>query len=299
MPHLPRSLVVIADDYGIGPATSEGILKLARAGVVTGTVLLVNSPYAPEAVQAWNKTGVNADLGWHPCLTLDAPILSAKTVPSLVDANGHFLKLGQVIKRAMTGRLHHSELVAEFTAQLRRFRELTGTWPTVVNSHHHVQVFPAIGAALREALSQCCSLPYLRRVREPWVTLAQVHGARAKRAFLSYWGRREARRQAASGFPGNDWLVGVTDPPHVHDPRFFSRWIATAPGQLVELTCHPGLFDPTLLGRDAEVGDGNLERRVQELELLSRGDFFDVAAQSAFRLVRPSEAMSSISSQAA
>ena len=38
-----RRLVVIADDYGIGPDTSAGILELARKGIVTGSVLLVNS----------------------------------------------------------------------------------------------------------------------------------------------------------------------------------------------------------------------------------------------------------------
>jgi hypothetical protein len=49
------------------------------------------------------------------------------------------------------------------------------------------------------------------------------------------------------------------------------------------------LLDKTLLGRDAEEGDGNLERRVQEYELLSKSDFCDDVARSAFRLVRPSE----------
>ena len=82
MARLPRSLVVVADDYGIGPATSDGILRLCRAGVVTGTVMLVNSPFAAEAVRSWNKAGVGADLGWHPCLTLDSPILPGSQVPS-------------------------------------------------------------------------------------------------------------------------------------------------------------------------------------------------------------------------
>src|SRR5205823_10069553 len=35
-PH--RCLMVVADDYGIGPETSRAILELAQAGVVTGTV---------------------------------------------------------------------------------------------------------------------------------------------------------------------------------------------------------------------------------------------------------------------
>src|SRR5437879_4950211 len=65
-----RSLIVTADDFGIGPATSLGILDLAVQGLVTGTVLLVNSPYAEQAVRAWNQAGRPVELGWHPALTL-------------------------------------------------------------------------------------------------------------------------------------------------------------------------------------------------------------------------------------
>ncbi len=53
-----RFLVVIADDYGIGPETSRAILELAARKVVTGTVLLVNSPHAEGAVRAWRQSGV-------------------------------------------------------------------------------------------------------------------------------------------------------------------------------------------------------------------------------------------------
>ena len=56
-PGQPRVLLVVADDFGIGPATTAGILHLAGKGVVTGTVLLVNSPYAEEAVGLWNRAG--------------------------------------------------------------------------------------------------------------------------------------------------------------------------------------------------------------------------------------------------
>src|SRR5207253_316763 len=128
-----RQLVVVADDYGIGPATSRGILRLCRAGAVTGTVLLVNSPYAAEAVRAWRQAAVPADLGWHPCLTLDAPILTAAEVPSLVTRDGRFPRLGRLMARLAAGRVRPGELRSEFAAQLHRFRELTGHWPPVVN----------------------------------------------------------------------------------------------------------------------------------------------------------------------
>src|SRR5581483_5943619 len=48
-----RFLVVIADAYGIGAETSRGSLELDARNLITGTVLLVNSPSAEEAVRAW------------------------------------------------------------------------------------------------------------------------------------------------------------------------------------------------------------------------------------------------------
>ena len=50
------------------------------AGRVTGTVLLVNSPYAEQAILDWRAADRQLEVGWHPCLTLDGrcrPQLSA------------------------------------------------------------------------------------------------------------------------------------------------------------------------------------------------------------------------------
>jgi hypothetical protein len=140
-----RYLVVTADDYGIGPATSRGILDLAVHGRISATVLLVNSAYVESAVKTWQQAGNPRELGWHPCLTLDKPILPPQQVPSLVDSLGRFWKLGGFIKRLYSGRIRASEIDVELRAQLRRFVDLTGYFPTVVNSHHHIQIFSPVG----------------------------------------------------------------------------------------------------------------------------------------------------------
>ena len=284
-----RYLTVIADDYGIGPETSRGILDLARRGAVTGTVLLVHTPSAEADVAAWCRAAPRAELGWHPCLTLDAPVLPPGRVPSLVGPDGRFWRLGQFVARLLTGRARPEEIDAELRAQLWRFRDLVGSPPTLVNAHHHVQVFPPVGAILAGLLSAQRPLPYVRRVREPWRLLATVPGARAKRAFLSLLGRRAARHLTRAGFPGADWHVGITDPPCVADPDFFARWLRRTPGRVVELCCHPGHFDATLVGRDCTADDGHQVRRVREHELLCQPGFAEVRRRAGFVLVTPSE----------
>ena len=286
-----RRLLITADDFGIGPATSRGILDLATAGVLTSTVLLVNSPYAADGVAQWQRAGRPLELGWHPVLTLDRPLSAPGRVPSLVDPDGRFYPLGTLLKRLARSQIDRDEVRAEFQAQLDRYRDWVGPNPANVNAHHHVHIFRPIGDALAEVLAPVSPRPYVRRVRESATTLASVPGARLKRAVLSAVGSRAARRQALAGFPGADAVVGITDPAHVHHPEFFTRWLRAGRGADVELACHPGHLDETLAGRDGTLADGQLHRRAAELARLADPAFLDHVRAAGFHLVTAAELM--------
>jgi predicted glycoside hydrolase/deacetylase ChbG (UPF0249 family) len=282
-----RYLIVTADDFGIGPATSQGILDLAARGLVTCSVLIVNALHAELAVRAWRQAGCPMELGWHPCLTLDRPVLRPQRVPTLVDAHGYFWRLGAFVRRASLGRIDPEDVAAELKAQWDRFTDLVGHPPTVVNSHQHAQIFRPVGRILLDVLARQTPLPYVRRIREPWGMLYHVPGARLKRGLLTVLGRRDARRQEARGFPGNDWLAGITSPPWVADPQFLVRWLGRVPGQVVELACHPGYWDGTLEGRDCTEADGGVQRRVHEFRRLSEPSFGEACRAAGFTLLAP------------
>lgn len=284
-----RLLVVVADDIGIGPDTTTGILQLASRGIVAGSALLVNSPYAGDAVRRWRLQGSCLEMGWHPNLTLDTPVSPAKNVRSLVQFDGTFWPLGPFLRRWFLGLLDPTEIEQEWRAQLDRFRELVGFVPTFVNCHQHIGLFAPIGDILLRLLSELPTRPYLRRVQEPWAVVRRLAGARVKRVFLNCLGRRLSRKQKAQGFPGNDWLAGITNPACVLDPQFFARWLEAMPGDVVELMCHPGQFDPTLVGRDCSVEDGLQQQRINELRWLSDPAFLDSVNAANFRLAAPSE----------
>ena len=281
-----RVLVVVADDYGIGPETSRGILELAAAGIVTGTVLMVNSPYAPDAVRKWRASGVPLELGWHPVLTQDPPLASPSRVPTLLGPDGCLLPLGRFLSRLYLQRINAAEIEIELRAQYQRFLDLVGRAPTLVNSHQHVALFPPVGDILLKVLADTRPLPFVRRLREPWRMLARIPGARIKRTVLNWQGRRLTRRQVKGGFPGADWLAGITDPCNVTDPEFFRRWLTSIPGRVVELACHPGYHDPTLIGRDCKGDDEFLQRRVDELHLLRMPSFVDACREAGFTRTR-------------
>lgn len=284
-----RELLVVADDYGIGPEVSRGVLSLLQNGTITSTVLLANSPFAQDAVHHWQSAGCPGDMGWHPNLTMDEPVARASDVYSLLDSNGRFASVGTLLLRITTGRLHYAHLVDELNAQYQRCHDLIGQPPALVNGHKHIHVLPMIGDALAEVLKRWRVRPYMRRVIEPLSTFSQIPGARLKRLFLTTLGRRASRRQLRNGFPGNDTLAGITDPKWVEDPRFYSRWLERIPGRVVELMVHPGYRDETLIGRDCSATDGQIERRVAELRMLQHPQFVSACANAGFSLQPASE----------
>jgi predicted glycoside hydrolase/deacetylase ChbG (UPF0249 family) len=279
-----RRLIVMADDFGIGPATSQAILDLAIQGKVTGTVLIVNSPYAAEAVASWRERGIPLEIGWHPNLTLDCPISAPDQVPSLVRKDGTFHSLGSFMKRLLLGRIRWEHAEIELRAQYRRFIELVGQAPAFLNGHQHIHIFSPIAETLSGIWERQNPRPYVRRVREPWSMFLRVPGARVKRLMLSASALRTVGIYDTLGCPANDSLAGITDPVCVTDPNYIARWLRRVPGRVVELACHPGYWDDTLHGRDCEVGDGKAQRRVDELDLMCRPSFAEVCQEARFQL---------------
>jgi predicted glycoside hydrolase/deacetylase ChbG (UPF0249 family) len=290
-PALPRQLLIIADDFGMGPATSRGILRVAELGLLSATVLLVNSPHTADAVQAWHGAGQPVEIGWHPNLTLDAPLSPAEEVPSLVDAQGRFHVLSNFLARWAWGQLRYEDVTRELSAQYDRFVELMGHPPRVVNTHQHVAVCQPVGHALLNVLREKKCVPYVRRIREKWRTYQHVPGARVKRVFLHVLGRRFARACDAANLPGNQQLLGISDPRWVGSDTYFPRWLRAATGQCVELMCHPGEFDATLFGRDCAVGEGLAERRVAELAWMRAPGFRAALADAGFHVASINEFM--------
>jgi predicted glycoside hydrolase/deacetylase ChbG (UPF0249 family) len=286
MPIASRTLLVIADDYGIGLRVSDAILELAVAGRVTGTALLVNAPHADAAVGAWRRAGMPVEMGWHPNLTLDAPLLPPNRVPSLVRPDGAFWPLGTFLRRCWLGRVNPAEVEAELHGQLQRFRNLVGRPPGFVNTHQHIGLFQPVAGILERLVRDQRPLPYVRRVREPWATWRRVPGARIKRMVLDRLGRWQSRRLDGCGFPGNDWLAGITDPPATDDPQFFTRWLHYMPGDVVELMCHPGADDAALHSRTGET-PAMLRRRVRERELLELPSFLEAVRAAGFQMLSP------------
>jgi predicted glycoside hydrolase/deacetylase ChbG (UPF0249 family) len=114
-----RYLVVNADDFGMSPGVSRGILAAHAHGIVTSTSLMVRPPGSADAV-AMSREYPALGIGLHVDLCeweyIDGEWkLSYEVVPLLDEA----------------------AVADEVIRQYDRFRELVGREPTHIDSHQH------------------------------------------------------------------------------------------------------------------------------------------------------------------
>jgi predicted glycoside hydrolase/deacetylase ChbG (UPF0249 family) len=113
-------LVVNADDFGLSPAVSRGIIRAHTHGIVTSTSLMVRSAHAAAAVAAAKS---------HPELSLGLHIDLGEWVCSA----GEWRQLYHVCD------LKDSRAIeTEVRKQVDRFIELVGDRPTHLDSHQHI-----------------------------------------------------------------------------------------------------------------------------------------------------------------
>jgi len=171
-------LIVTGDDFGISRGVNQGIVEAHLSGIVTSTSLMVDRPACEEAV----------------ALARECPMLSL----------GLHLELDDVDPEA---------LPAEIVRQHARFRELVGSAPTHVDTHHDVHRDPRVLTPL---------LAWARRVGAP------VRGHSGVRHFPKFYGQ---------------W-GGETHPEQIGVEGLLRLLDAELREGVTELNCHPGYLEP-------------------------------------------------------
>ena len=214
-----RYLIVNADDLGADDGTTRGIIVAHERGIVTSASLMVDMPGARAAVRA-ARAHPQLGLGLHVSFTAGRPLADL----------------------ADLGLLRQ-----ELERQVDRFTELTGQYPTHIDSHHHVHLRPEVAPLFAELC------------RDRRIPLRGFSG-------ITYVGNFYAQ-----------WEPGKTDLGHISPEYLISLLQDIAPG-FSELACHPG-------DRDARFDPVYDWQRQVELESLTDPRVAAAAAQEGIRLV--------------
>jgi hopanoid biosynthesis associated protein HpnK len=235
-----RTLITVADDFGLSVAVNEAVEQAATHGILTSASLMVAGPAAADAV-ARAKRCPNLHVGLHLVVIEGRPVLPPETISGLVDHTGAFpsdqLRLGvNYFFRPAIRR----QLAAEIHAQFAAFAA-TGLALDHANAHKHMHLHPTVGR-LMIGIGREFGLRAIRIPAEPAFP-GQALGNRLLRH-----GSRLLRAQAnAAGLRCNDHLIGLTQTGHM-TPAALSAALATLPPGLSELYVHPAIRrDPDLI----------------------------------------------------
>lgn len=139
------ALGVCLDDVGLHPGVNEAALALSEQGAISAMSAMVGAPAWSQAVSALRSLDPQqVDIGLH--LDLTAFPLSQPAHPLswwMARTLSHTLGPGQ-----------REALTQECVAQLQGFIRDLGRWPSHIDGHQHVHVFPLVRDALRRALLQ-------------------------------------------------------------------------------------------------------------------------------------------------
>jgi predicted glycoside hydrolase/deacetylase ChbG (UPF0249 family) len=264
--HLPEALVITADDFGFGLATSRGIVRVHQIGVVTATSLMaVTGDHAAASVPLL-ADAPELEVGLHLVLTGRAqkPLVATRS-SGLVGRDGNFHSLESLLWLSWRRKLDASGVLDEIAAQADRCAKLLGRAPAYVDGHHHAHQLPVIREALIDAMTRGMLPRIARSTVEPPEIRKHVPGSRLRRAVMHRIGLASRPLFQQAGVRINDSCFGMISAKDLQKPFPWSQYLPHIPSSgCVEWFVHPGEYDSTLIGRDTYIQGRAIELKVFE-----------------------------------
>ena len=238
----PRTLITVADDFGLSLSVNEAVEMAARDGILTSASLMVGAPYAADALRRARALGGKLKVGLHLVVIEGPSVLPHADIPDLVDEHGMFpsnqARLG--VRYAFFPRIRR-QLSAEIEAQFRAFAA-TGVALDHANAHKHMHLHPVVGAMMI-AIGKRYGLTAIRIPAERLST-TNTPGDRALRA----WTRILKRQASRAGLLTNDLVAGLAQSGHM-TPAIVQGLIDDLPAGITEMYFHPATASDDVLRR--------------------------------------------------
>lgn len=139
---MSRHVVISGDDFGISEAFNIGALWAWNQGVVSVLALMVNLPTSEHALELRRRYAPSAPLSLHFNVVLGDPVSDPLSIPSLVDDEGHFhrsfmWRSDDFNDKKCCGSVYPDriDVEREALAQIERYRELVGCYPSHIDCH--------------------------------------------------------------------------------------------------------------------------------------------------------------------
>jgi chitin disaccharide deacetylase len=227
---MSRILALCADGYGMSPASSTGIERLARARRLTAISCVTNSPHWTASVEGLAGLPETVDVGLHLNFTQGLP-LSGRLKRRWRKMPGW----PRLVLQSHLRLLPHSEMRNEVHAQLAAFNRAFEKPPCFIDGHRHVHHLPGLRDVILDMAEHIQPLPAVRntgRVLGP--------GAGLSRWLIAHTGGRALEADLVERvIAHNPALLGVYRPADGDYRSLFQRWLDEIPAEGALLFCQP------------------------------------------------------------
>lgn len=132
--------IVNADDFGASRDINTAIDYAFKQGIINRATLMVNMPFAQEAVELAIKGGYIDKIGLHLCLDTGEPLTETIKEHNLFGTKDFWKKK---INKIYIGKAVRKAIEQEIEAQIQEYIRLGGT-AMHIDSHHHAHHTPSI-----------------------------------------------------------------------------------------------------------------------------------------------------------
>lgn len=239
---LAKTLITVADDFGLSPLVNEAVANAAAHGILRAASLMVAAPAAADAVARAHALGGRLRVGLHLVLVEGPAALPPSRIPDLVGPDGEFPsdQAAMGFRYAFSPR-RRRQLRDEIRAQFDAFAA-TGLPLDHANAHKHMHLHPVVGALMIE-IGRDFGLRAIRIPHEPPPPGAGL-GTRA----LAAWTRVLRAQARRAGLFTNDTILGLGDSGHM-TPPLVQGLLDRLPAGVTELYFHPATGQDAMLRR--------------------------------------------------
>jgi predicted glycoside hydrolase/deacetylase ChbG (UPF0249 family) len=235
-------LIVNADDYGLTDGVSTAILRAHRDGIVTSTSVLAIAP-AFDRTSRWLTDAPTLGTGAHLALVgEDPPLLTAREIPTLVDAGGRLaMSWRTFLRKAASRRIDPADVRREIDAQLDRI-ESAGLTIDHLDTHQNLHLWPSVRDAVLDA-GEAHGVRAIRVTRSAQRKIVGTAVQRLSNRLVDACDRRGWVYPAAS--------TGLDEAGHLDEAAMVRalRTLARASAPSAELATHPGEHGDAALSR--------------------------------------------------
>jgi predicted glycoside hydrolase/deacetylase ChbG (UPF0249 family) len=264
-----KNITIIADDLGLMPEISNGILKCAQDGLIDGAAFLINAPGTEHALGLLPKMQ-NIEIGLHLGI-VEGYSLTRKN--SILDAHRYFpdspclyLNWKRFAKDYLKGKIHLRELAEEFDAQMKLFTQIVGPIP-FVNGTQHLHMLPGIFPIVLDL----CQKYHIPKIRLSNVGFSELLFSRKKvlgSMMMNFCALKAEAEMKKKGVASIGKTYGVTMSGDIGH-TFMDFVVKESKKGPIELVVHPGFDCPKLRETLPEnYAHFNWDKEFQALEYL-------------------------------